>query len=280
MLSVKRTFRHASEGTPTIVQALYQWACALGVLGGVLAVGCTSSRQPVAPPEPQPAPSSSRSSPATEGAQATRRSGRSAADAGSAAVLVPSIPEPSAPAAPAPLPEGTTVLHIGDSFAGALGYALNEELATHGVEGVIKYEKSTYIPTWAWKREVDTYLRKYEPDLVVITLGGNELGIANPEQRAENIQRLIQRFDGIPCVWIGIPLWEGANPRLMAVIEQNAAPCRFLDSHALLPDLERAKDKIHPSLAARKRWARTVVEWLRQQRLPDGDKPWALQDGP
>jgi lysophospholipase L1-like esterase len=173
-----------------------------------------------------------------------------------------------------PLPKGTTVLHIGDSFAGALGHELNAELETHGITGVLKYEKSTYIPTWASKKELPVYLAKYQPDLIVVTLGGNELGIGNPEQRAETLQRLVKRFDTTPCVWVGIPLWEGANPRLMQVVAQNVAPCRFLDSHALLPDLERAKDKIHPSLSARRRWALAVIKWLTEQRDPKAEGPW------
>ncbi len=178
----------------------------------------------------------------------------------------------------ATLPAGTTVLHIGDSFAGALGYDLNRELAAYDIKGVLKYEKSTYIPTWASKRDLGKYIRDYEPDLILVTLGSNELGIGNPEQRIETIQRLIARFRGIPCVWIGIPLWEGANPRLMEIIQDNSKPCRFLDSNALLPDLARAGDHIHPSLEARKRWAQTVVQWLKEHRRTTGDRPWAWRD--
>ncbi len=181
------------------------------------------------------------------------------------------------PKTPAPLPEGTTVLHIGDSFAGALGHELNRELKTHGVRGVLEYEKSTYIPTWASKRELPTYLSRYKPDLILVTLGGNELSIVHPEQRAETVRRLVARFGDIPCVWIGIPLWEGANPTLMGVVRDNVEQCLFLDTHALIPDMQRAKDKIHPSLSARTQWAKTVVDWLQQHRVADGDKPWALE---
>ncbi len=192
----------------------------------------------------------------------------------------PAAEEPAEARAPktTPLPSGTTVLHIGDSFAGALGYELNSQLKEAGVQGILKYEKSTYIPTWAWKKDFPSYLWKYKPDLIVVTLGGNELGIANPEKRAETVQRLVKRFDGIPCVWVGIPLWEGANPTLMRVIEDNSAPCQFIDSHALIPDMQRAKDKIHPSLSARKLWAQTVVRWLAENRRPDGEVPWAWKN--
>jgi lysophospholipase L1-like esterase len=45
----------------------------------------------------------------------------------------------------------------------------------------------------------------------------------------------------------------------------------------LVPDLERAKDKVHPSLAGRKLWAERVVEWLAAHRSNGAAKAWTLQ---
>jgi lysophospholipase L1-like esterase len=175
------------------------------------------------------------------------------------------------------LPRGTTVLHVGDSFAGALGPELNLQFSAHGVRGILKQEKATYIPTWASRKELDVYLTQYKPDLVLVTLGANELGIVRPEERGETVERLVRRFGDIPCVWIGIPLWKGANPTLLEVIRAHAAPCLYLDSTALVGDLERAKDKIHPSLAGRKVWATAVVRWLAEHRVATAERPWALR---
>jgi lysophospholipase L1-like esterase len=185
--------------------------------------------------------------------------------------------QPAADPQPAALPKDTVVLHVGDSFAGALGPDLNLQLQAQGVRGVLKQEKATYIPTWASRKELSGYLQQYKPDLILVTLGANELGIVRPEERGETVERLVRRFGDTPCVWIGIPLWKGANPTLLEVIRQHVAPCRYLDSNALLPDLERAKDGIHPSLAARKIWAEAVVKWLAEQRAPNADKPWRLR---
>jgi lysophospholipase L1-like esterase len=175
---------------------------------------------------------------------------------------------PSASAVAAQLPQGSTVLHVGDSFAGALGPALNQEFEAHGVKGVLKAETATYIPTWASNKALPQYLDRYKPDLVLITLGANELQIPDPQARAETVRRVVARLGDRPCVWIGIPLWEGANPALMQVIADNAAPCLFLDSTALLPNMDRAKDKIHPSTAARSEWAKQVTAWLLQHQDP------------
>jgi lysophospholipase L1-like esterase len=175
------------------------------------------------------------------------------------------------------LPRGTTVLHIGDSFAGALGIELNREFKEVGVRGILKYETATYIPTWAWGKDLEKYLSKYHPDLVMITLGANELEIADPAQRAPTIRHLVERLAGRPCVWVAPPLWRGARPALLDVIRESCAPCAYLDSSAVVPDLPRARDGIHPAMAARKAWAKAVVEWLAVHRRSTENQPWKLE---
>lgn len=256
-----------------------------------LLVACTTSPPPVQPssargtPEPaasadvvSPTPSAPVAAPndaGSEGEGTTGEGGAAPADAGPSASTEPAEPEP-----PPELPKGTTILHIGDSFAGALGIDLNRELDEHGVRGVLKYETSTYIPTWAWSKDLNKYLWTYHPDLVLITLGANELQHPHPEERAKTIHKLVGRLGGRPCVWIAPPLWEGARDALLEVIRDNCAPCLYMDSNALVPDLPRARDHIHPSTQARKRWAKVVVDWLARHRDPKGDKPWALEASP
>ena len=184
---------------------------------------------------------------------------------------------PTVEAAPLALPSGTTVLHIGDSFAGALGIELNREFKEAGVRGILKYETATYIPTWAWGKDLEKYLSKYHPDLVLITLGANELEIADPAQRAPTIRHLVERLAGRPCVWVAPPLWHGARPALLDVIRESCAPCAYLDSGELVPELPRAKDGIHPAMAARKAWAKAVITWLGKHRKGRDPQPWSLE---
>ena len=175
------------------------------------------------------------------------------------------------------LPAGTTILQIGDSFAGALGIDLNRALKEQGVRGVLKYETATYIPTWASKKELDGYLDRFHPDLVLITLGANELLIPDPAQCAPTIHRLVRRLGGRSCVWIAPPLWAGARPALLDTIRESCAPCVYLDSSALVPDLQRMRDHIHPSMQGRKIWAKAVLDWLREHRDPNGERPWQMR---
>ena len=174
------------------------------------------------------------------------------------------------------LPTGTTVLHIGDSFAGALGIALREELAHYGVKSALRFQTATFIPTWAFHKKLPLYLLQHKPDLVVVTLGANELAIDDPSQRAGAIRRLVKQFADRPCVWIVPPLWRPENG-LTKVIRDNCAPCRFMDTNALIREMPRVRDGIHPTPEARQDWARLVVAWLATRRDPKAARPWELR---
>ncbi len=184
---------------------------------------------------------------------------------------------PLAESEPPPLPAGTTVLHIGDSFAGALGIPLNKRLKEVGVRGVLKYRTASFIVEWAHQDELETYVSTYQPDLVLISLGANELGIAEPERRIPAIKKIVAKIAGRPCVWVGVPLWNDEHNGLMDIVRDNAAPCRFMDSTALFPDMPRGHDKIHPTMQAREDWAAIVMSWLARQRRPTEGQAWALR---
>ena len=229
---------------------------------GAAASGCRAHGQPcpsVAVPPPGGAPSA-------EPGGGPWFSGASLVDAGAPA---------SAPA-PLPLPKGTTVLQIGDSFAGALGVALNAEFKANGVRGILYHHDASFIPTWAFDKRLPLFLAQFKPDLVLVTLGGNEVQIVDPERRAPLVRRLVERLEGRPCVWITPPLWGAGDTGLLPMIRANCAPCRYMDSNALYPDMPRLKDKVHPTFNARTEWAKRVVAWLQQERRPTPEKPWAL----
>ncbi|HEY6726522.1 MAG TPA: SGNH/GDSL hydrolase family protein, partial [Polyangiaceae bacterium] len=59
-------------------------------------------------------------------------------------------------------------------------------------------------------------------------------------------------------------------------VRDNAAPCRFMDSAALFPDMPRAHDRIHPTMQAREDWAVRVLSWLARQRRPTERQAWEL----
>jgi hypothetical protein len=77
-------------------------------------------------------------------------------------------------------------------------------------------------------------------------------------------------------VWIAPPLWK-PDTGLLQVIRDNVAPCRYLDSNALVHDLPRGRDKIHPSSEGREIWSGIVFDWLSKERVGSPTQPWALR---
>lgn len=197
---------------------------------------------------------------------------------------VASIEPGVSPAKPAeaqrvPLPEGTKVLHVGDSFAGALGLPLGARFEAAGVKSVLKHTDASYLTTWAWEGDLQKYLWKYNPDLVIVTLGANELEIVEPEQRERTVKKIIETIGARPCLWVAIPLWKGKQNGLMDVIERSVGACTFMDTNKLMDvaKMPRIKDGIHPTSQARADWADLVVDWLETHRDPKGEKPWTLK---
>jgi hypothetical protein len=176
---------------------------------------------------------------------------------------------------PPPPPKGTTVLHIGDSFAGALGIPLNRQLEQFEVRSVLRYQTASFIPNWAWGKLVSKFVANFNPDLILVTLGANELEIVEPQTRAGAIRRLVAQFEGRPCVWIAPPLWE-PDTGLLEVIRDSCAPCRFMDTNALIRNMARMPDGVHPTMEAREAWAALVLDWLARERRATPERPWHL----
>ncbi len=156
--------------------------------------------------------------------------------------LNPGLPATAPPPVPElaaqPLPKGTRVLQIGDSFAAALGGELGKLFKEAGVRSTLEYKTASYIPNWSYEGDVPKFVANYQPDLVLITLGANEIEIPKPEERIKPIKHLVSTLGGRPCVWIAPPLWK-PDTGLLKVIRENIAPCRYLDSNALVQDLPR-----------------------------------------
>ncbi len=210
-------------------------------------------------------------------AQPTSKPGRSH-NATPAVDEAPGSPDPSE-SAPPPLPKGTLVLHIGSSSAGALGVSLKAEFEKRGIKHVLHHKAATFIPQWTRRRMgLEALLGIYDPDLVLINLGGNEATLEDPTIRADAIERLVAKIGGRPCVWIGTPRWKALpHTGILQVIREHSAPCMFIDSDSLAPNLKPLEDGVHPTAAGRRRWARRVMAWLQHNRDPNGEQPWSFR---
>src|SRR5688572_3814164 len=68
----------------------------------------------------------------------------------------------AAEAATAP-PQGTLILHVGDSFAAALGIPLGKRFKQAGMRSALEFKTASYIPTWAFGTELPAFVQRYNP---------------------------------------------------------------------------------------------------------------------
>jgi lysophospholipase L1-like esterase len=184
----------------------------------------------------------------------------------------------SSDTAPKPLPAKTTVLHVGDSFVhSGLTQRLKEVFSAEGVRLVARAEHSTNSLDWA-KRLPDD-VSSTQPDLVIVTLGGNEIASKHLDVQARAIRKIVATIGDRPCVWTTPPLWR-AEDGLFDTLQANVAPCRFFETDRHVGQyLPRRPDKIHPTAEGGALWADALVSYLRRERVGE-PRPWTLTPAP
>lgn len=223
------------------------------------------ARPAVPPAAPDEAP------PVAPARPAAGRAAPAAADEGSPApAAAKTRPEPP------PIPPSTAVLHVGDSMVPSLARALRPHFKALAVRYEMRFEQSTFTSTWAGR--MDELVAATQPHLVIITLGGNEIGNVQPETHARFVRRIVNATKGRPCVWTTPPLWRGETG-IFDVIQKNSAPCRFFETDRFLTaPIERVGDKIHPTHRGGEAWGAVFWPWLMAERV-GGDRPGSLHPG-
>ena len=150
------------------------------------------------------------------------------------------------------------VLHVGDSMVPLVGFYLRKLYQADGRKYSIVAEDSSSTLSWDNERKLQEQMFKYDPDLILISLGSNELFDRNPERRAGAIRRLVKDTRGRPCLWIGPPAWK-KDYGFLKVLKDNLGHCQYFDSTRL--KLPRMKDGRHPSWTGGYRWS--VAVWKR-----------------
>lgn len=184
---------------------------------------------------------------------------------------------PTRPPAPA-LPPGTAVLHVGDSFVhSGLTQRLREHLAPLGVRYEVRAQHSTNSLDWA--KRAPELVASTQPDLVIVTLGGNEIASKHLPVQARAIRRIVEAIGERSCVWTTPPLWRDEDG-LFDVLQENLAPCRFFETDLEVGSyLPRRDDGIHPTAEGGAKWADALFAYLERERLGE-PKPWSLAEAP
>lgn len=154
------------------------------------------------------------------------------------------------------------ILFIGDSMLERLSprIAAYAEENGHQMNTVIWYGSSTEV--WATSGRAKECIRKYRPDYIIISLGGNELFITDIiARRTKYVKQIVAEFADIPYVWIGPPNWKkdtGINKMIQSVVPKG----NFYLSYTPDQHYERAKDGAHPTPASAAKWADRICKWI------------------
>jgi hypothetical protein len=159
-----------------------------------------------------------------------------------------------AEAPPAPPPKHyKTVIHMGDSMVGGgLCKALAPKFKEEGTKFIRDVWESASIAMYDDSDRIPTMMKRWNPDLVLLTLGANDVFNDHPEYAIKHVESIVKKLGHRDCVWIGPPLWKG-DKGLVAMLKDHVAPCRFYDSQHLV--LARAGDGIHPTEKGGEVWA-------------------------
>jgi acyl-CoA thioesterase-1 len=249
---------------------------ALAVLG---IVACSRSAPGGAPPV-EPPPPVAKEDPALKakttttslrlavGVEEAKDAGASAESAEGATATAPALPSLS----------GKTVLHVGDSMVGGewgLTRALHDKFDKEGAKFVRDYKVSESIVSFDKSSKLKELLAKHKPDIVILTLGTNDVFVPYPAALAPNVQNIVKRMGSRECYWMGPPLWK-PDTGIVGVIRDNAAPCTFFDASNL--KLARGHDGIHPTDKGGSDWADSFWAFMRKPGRATPAAPSLLGD--
>jgi hypothetical protein len=174
----------------------------------------------------------------------------------------------AAPPAPAGPPIPKVVLHTGDSMVGGYGgltKALEAKFKPLGAKFVPDWMTSISIVSFDHDKHFAELLAKHSPDLVILTLGANDVFVPFPSSLVNSVKSVAGKASkgGRDCWWITPATWK-PDTGITEVIKKNAIGCKVFDSAML--KISRGGDGIHPTNQGGVEWADKF--WVQYQANP------------
>lgn len=156
------------------------------------------------------------------------------------------------------------VLFIGDSMTGWMAERLNAYGVKDGFEvATVVWDGST-IRKWGASSALAGMISEQHPDVVLISLGMNELFERNPASAlGSRLDSIIAALGSTPYLWIGPPSWPGhaEGEKLVEWLSDTLGPGRFFNSFSLsIP--RQSKNNPHPTREGIIKWIDNLVEWI------------------
>ena len=160
------------------------------------------------------------------------------------------------------------VLLLGDSQCGGLIYPVYGYCSLNGHEllaSVAWYSSTTRH--WAKSDTLDYFLQKYQPTLVIMGVGLNEVFAGDVESRKKHISAINVKIEaaGAKAFWLGPAAWAKDRGIIRAMKEVNDP--LFFDATTL--SLKRSSDGRHPTLDAYKFWFSHAAAYMTEKGVID-----------
>lgn len=169
-------------------------------------------------------------------------------------------------AAPFPPPGVRRVLHVGDSTVG-YGHGLALELRRLFTKAGVRYEAysetAAGLHDFAVSRKLEELVREKNPDVVIVTLGVNNLTVPHPDAYENDVRSIVRQAGRRSCYWVGplsLPRVD-AGDGLVVMLNGMTSPCRFFDSYHL--EIERQPDGVHPTQRGAHLWADGLWDFMK-----------------
>lgn len=185
-----------------------------------------------------------------------------AAGVGLATAVRPSAgpaPSKSKPSGPRGLTRSDRLLLVGDSLAVGLSHPLGQLAHDAQVAFLADGRISTRISQWAQNTWLPTALT-FAPTLVLISLGTNDMLLADPTLEAPALAAILERVRGAGAnaLWVVPPTMPFADRGVRAMIAASGVT-RFPSDALTIP---RGPDRIHPTAAGYAGWAGAIWQFL------------------
>ena len=179
------------------------------------------------------------------------------------------------------------VLFIGDSMTGWLAMRLQAYGELNGFEVAAVYQDGATVQKWAGIDRLDKTLEEFDADLVVMSLGGNNLFETYPEKRlGEHVDRILEKIGDREYIWFGPIHWPYKKGGEIVVewLKNRIGEDRYFDTFNL--EIERqGKTNMHPTMKGSRILIDHFVDWLRLHpsfrfRSLETPAPDAMKKGP
>ena len=156
------------------------------------------------------------------------------------------------------------VLLIGDSMTGRIGRRLQAYGDVNGFDVATVYQDGATIQKWADTNRLKQVIDQYDPDVVFISLGMNNLFEKNPERNLnDDVDDILTTIGDRYYVWIGPPCWPGRDGGEILVdwLREKNGDGNFFDSFDLKIERESSRN-IHPTQKGSIDWMEKFLDWV------------------